>query len=161
MSSNTNTNETQPTTNTVSPELTVNQRRNLITSIRRNGKIRPIPAGSTAEISFENIHPGELMTNFHNEYAHGRYYRKENVLKMMQYNPINPQTREPIVNYQHYIASIDGNTGGRNFAEKTVMHIDLANEEIEFHKMEEEENLSIEEYEEYEENVEIKHQQSG
>jgi hypothetical protein len=129
MSSNTSnqTSQSQAPAETpaVAPELTVEQRRNLITSIRPNGKIRPIPAGSTAEISYENIRPGENMINFHNEYGHGRYYRKENFEKIMNEKAQNPYTRARINTYYPYIASINGNTAGKNFHDTLNVGFDI------------------------------------
>lgn len=84
-------------------------------SIRPNGKIRPIPKNTEAELSYNVINPGNTMINFQNEYLHQRHYKDETVKKLLETGALNPFTRVPIQqsNLQPYLASINGDVGGK------------------------------------------------
>lgn len=84
-------------------------------SIRPNGKIRPVPKNTSAEISFDDIQQGNVMANFQGEYDFGRYYKAKNIDTLLKSQfPINPQTRRAILRDQieTYSASLNGNMNG-------------------------------------------------
>lgn len=102
------------------------EKRKLKTSIRPNGKIRPIPKHAQAQISLNDIQPGNEMANFHDEYLYDRFYKAEDVEQLLKTTAQNPFTREPLreVNVQSYYASINGNIG-----ERSILNIPNVSEE--------------------------------
>jgi hypothetical protein len=75
---------------------------------------RNIPAGSTNSVMMNAIEDGNIMANFHDEFSHGRYYKKST------YNALpkpkkNPYSRIPITSKTNYKAKIVGaaQEGGR------------------------------------------------
>lgn len=91
------------------------EKQKLKTSIRPNGKIRPIPKNAQSQISLNDIKPGNALANFHDEYLYDRFYKAENVEQLLKTTGQNPFTRQSLTrtNIEPYYASINGDTGGK------------------------------------------------
>jgi hypothetical protein len=100
---NSNTHNTNNTNNTN------NNNQNTINLNTKN-----IPAGSTNSVMMNEIQNGNIMTNFQNEFSHGRYYKKSTYNQLPQPKK-NPFSRERITSKTNYKAKIVGEAqeGGR------------------------------------------------
>jgi hypothetical protein len=66
---------------------------------------RILPQNATDIITFAPITDGIQMVNFHDEFAHGRYYTKETFDRLPEPKK-NPHTRRNITSYRPYKAKI-------------------------------------------------------
>lgn len=62
---------------------------------------RKLPTGSEDAVTMEEIKPGDILVDFHDEYKNGRYYKKSTFTKL---NGKNPFTRKAISEYKNYTA---------------------------------------------------------
>jgi len=70
---------------------------------------RDIPRGTEEALDTGDIiEDGELMTDFNQEYANGRYYRRPTYLNLIRNTTRNPYTRQPITNVENYHARLIG-----------------------------------------------------
>ena len=101
------------------------EKRKLKTSIRPNGKIRPIPKNSATQILLNDIQPGNTLVNFHDEYLYDRFYKPTEVEQIMKTTRQNPLTRKALQNseLETYLASVNGNTGGKTISEDEYTQI--------------------------------------
>ena len=101
------------------------EKRKLKTSIRPNGRIRPIPKNSQTQILLNDIQPGNSLVNFHDEYLYDRFYTPQEVEHILKTTRQNPLTRKPLLNseLETYLASVNGNTGGKTISEDEYTQI--------------------------------------
>jgi hypothetical protein len=71
---------------------------------------RNVPAGSTDNITGDEIEDKDVLEDFNNHYAaDGMYFKYGTTDRFAR--PIDPYTRLPIANKQYYIAKVDGRVG--------------------------------------------------
>ena len=78
-------------------------------SLRRVYPERDIPRGAEEALDTGHvIEDGELMTDFNQEYANGRYYRRPTFLELLKNTDKNPYTRGKFKDWENYHARLVG-----------------------------------------------------
>ena len=77
---------------------------------------RELPHGAENAVTFDAIETGNAMTNFHDEFSHGRYY-KTTTYEHMPEPKKNPQTRALIHRTTRYKAKVKARGGTRRHSD--------------------------------------------